>query len=276
MFKDKFVAIRVENLQHKLPNVEHKEWCRVEIKRLIDCGEIPPHIDKQCHKHCINYQAKPLTIFGSKNEVWYSQCPECNDEITRQRERKNEVEFKQNEAKSKKDMEATLLLRGVPPIYFNKIVEYNKGLFVKHSHLLQSKLDKNYLIFGNIGIGKSTFAYELCKSYYQKGLHAEVINANVLMGKFKANYSNIEILQSNFKYVNLLIIDEIDNIKAIDYSLIDDLISYFYDNNKRLIFIGNADRDAFKELLSPKSNSRLKGQTEMLSAVGNDLRLEAI
>lgn len=254
-----------ENIKRIEDGEDVKDWLKNEINRLVKSKEIPSQLQLKCEAHG-KYLALPIAIVGK--EVWYSFCPKCQND--RKKEEDRYLRLKKQEQELKKIEQ--LKYRGVPNIFFEKKIDYSVGVFEKYAHLLKNQLKNNLFIFGSVGTGKSSFAYELCKRYYEMDKIAVVVNANILLGKYKSNYSNIEYLQNVYQYVDCLIVDELDNIKETDFQVIDDLISIFYDQCKKIVFIGNTDLNNFKASLSPKSVSRLKENTLIITCKGKDLR----
>lgn len=257
-------------------NSPYNIYLENETKRLVSAKIIPAIVDLKCNRHG-EFQAKPIGIISSAGMVIYNICPKCNADIERQRKGYyNEAEAKRQAEEQRQKMLIVLQQRGVNPVYFARNMNYSIGLFDRYPNYLRGFLDKNLIITGGTGSGKSSYMYEICKTYYSLGSVAEVINANLLISKFKGNYSSIDILQKHYKDVQCLCIDEIDNLKADDYLVIDEVISYFYDNCKKLVFAGNVDSKDFRGLISEKSVSRLTGRTSILEAGNIDLRLEGM
>lgn len=245
-----------------IPNIDKsfKDYNKFEIKRLIELRLIAEKIKFYCNKHNLYYDAIPFLI--SKKNVFYTQCPKCDEE-------KGKIEESVEEIRKKEIRKKEILKsRGVAERFFITNIDYSKGILNQHSYLLKEPLKKNLIIIGNTGCGKSTFGYELCKRYYDFNLIAVIENANYLVSRFKQNYSNIESFIREFTYTDLIIIDEIDNIKSIDFLIFDEIISFAYDSLKRICFIGNIKKETFFSLLSKKSISRF--YNECIFIVGND------
>lgn len=271
--KDRFNVIECNKINKRAETIDFKQYVNIELKRLVDMGFIPDKIPTYCPTHFLNFEAIPLTIFS--NKIIYTQCPRCNMEIERERSGYlSEAEKEKIKIEGQKHLEYILSLRGVPQIFFTKKVDYSLGLFAKFSHLLQGELKKNLIISGGVGSGKSMFVYELCKAYFNINKYASVINYNKLVAEFKSNFSNIDTLHKSYKNVDCLCIDEIDNVKNSDYNVIDELISYFYDSCKKLVFVGNVNVNDFKSILSKNSVSRLENNTSILLSGEIDLRKE--
>lgn len=264
-----FYVIECKEIQSRAKSMPFEQYVRVELKRLIDNGNIQAKIQCYCKRHYYHFDATPLTIFS--NQVIYTQCPRCDMEIERQRNGYiSEEEKKIMEQEAHKRMLNALNLRGVPQVFFTQKVDYDKGFLKKYSYLLKEELKNNLIVMGAVGSGKSTFIYELCKNYYLFKKTALVVSFDVLIAKHKRNYSNIEVLREEYADIDCLCIDEMDNISAHkNFSVIDDLISYFYDTCKKIVFAGNFNIDDFKKSINEKSEFRLKGRTSIINSVYN-------
>lgn len=185
---------------------------------------------------------------------------------------------------------------GIPARYINVkqsgAIKDNVGLFTQMQGAIDAfKSDKNIILLGGVGRGKSYFAYDLAFRIKLDILRAQnrhnypilCTRASVLVSDFKANFSNIgttldKILSyhsydnSNIKIgVKSLIIDEIDDIGTNDYALLNELIISAYEREMPLILISNKDAKFFANF-SDKALSRLNANSLIIQAQGADLR----
>lgn len=161
------------------------------------------------------------------------------------------------------------------------------GLMKYKNAILNAILNekKNVLLFGGVGVGKTTFAFEIAFEIKEKNEDAPVYynRISMLVSEHKANYSNLQrTIGSIFKresyYSNmgtmsskLIILDEVH--RSDDYTLLSEIILSAYDEMKPLILIGNESVSAFGKKLDSMSFSRLKENSIILDLSGlKDLR----
>lgn len=168
---------------------------------------------------------------------------------------------------------------------------------------------KNIVLTGGVGRGKSFLAYELAYEiikafdyfysdtepetlarWREKGirLHREksvfCSRASLIVSDYKANFSNLQnslkkTLMSESVYFDnpciknsLVIIDEIDDLRADDYMLLNEIVVSAYENEIPLCLISNMNVVDFLENFSEKAASRLSENSLFLQSTGEDLR----
>lgn len=181
-----------------------------------------------------------------------------------------------------------------------RFIEFREGKQLDYATPLFQRLNdcfigfgggKNIILLGGVGRGKSFFAYELAFWVKQESLknHNNIncpipcYRATQIVSAWKANFSNFEIIDKiltwhNYHNSNLkvevkgLITDEVDDIKADDYVLLNELIISCYERLIPLILISNKDPKSFFANFSDKAISRLNENSMVIRAEGEDLR----
>lgn len=186
---------------------------------------------------------------------------------------------------------------GIPARYISAkksgVIKDNIGLFTQMQGAINAfKADKNIILLGGVGRGKSYFAYDLAfriklgilKEQNKHNYPILCTRASVMVSEFKATFSNIgtalDKILSYHSYANSnvkisaksLIIDEIDDIGTNDYTLLNELIISAYERVMPLILISNKDANSFFANFSDKALSRLNANSLIIQAQGADLR----
>lgn len=171
-------------------------------------------------------------------------------------------------------------------------LDYGKGALKFKPQIENAILNgKSACIFGKVGIGKSFVAFDMLFDFKaHSGGDARVYynRASILVSEFKANFKNIsktlnEIFTKESYYYDdprtkckIVVIDELDDLtNADDFQILNELIISAYDNDTRLIFLGNLAVAELKNYFSNKAFSRLFEMCEFFELDGADLREEA-
>lgn len=171
-------------------------------------------------------------------------------------------------------------------------LDYSKGALKFKPQIENAILSgKSACIFGKVGIGKSFVAFDLLfdlKVHSAGEARVYYNRASVLASEFRACFKNIsktlkEVFAKESYYYDdppikceIVVIDELDDLtSADDFQILNELVISAYDNNTRLIFLGNLTLDDLKAKFSNKAYSRLFEMCEFYELDGADLREEA-
>lgn len=171
-------------------------------------------------------------------------------------------------------------------------LDYKKGALKFKPQIENAILNgKSACIFGKVGIGKSFVAFDILfdfKAHSVGDARVYYNRASVLVSEFKASFKNIsktlnEVFTKESYYYDaprtkckIVVIDELDDLtSADDFQILNELIISAYDNDTRLIFLGNLTLDDLKAKFSNKAYSRLFEMCEFYELDGADLREEA-
>lgn len=171
-------------------------------------------------------------------------------------------------------------------------LDYGKGALKFKPQIENAILNgKSACIFGKVGIGKSFVAFDILfdfKAHSVGDARVYYNRASVLVSEFKACFKNIsktlkEVFTKESYYYDdpptkckIVVIDELDDLtSADDFQILNELVISAYDNDTRLIFLGNLTLDDLKAKFSNKAYSRLFEMCEFYELDGADLREEA-
>ncbi|MCP4055139.1 MAG: ATP-binding protein [Mesoflavibacter sp.] len=124
--------------------------------------------------------------------------------------------------------------------------------------------EKNGIILGSIGSGKTLFLSGVINEISQLGHTGCLATLSDVMFRIKAAYAlNISAVYKEIQYfstVELLALDEIDIIKANEntYELLNTIINNRYNNELSTVIISNKSLDQVKELLGDRIVDRLR------------------
>lgn len=239
----------------------------------------PDKMNFECEKHG-SYVSDLCGYLPVMDKLGYSGCPSCDEERKSLEEKKKIVVDEEKKINDRNN----LLLRGISKrfleeegqlrhtTFFNthkKYLEFNDNNFL---------INKNMIILGGCGIGKSYFSYMLIKLAYKINKIYVCMKAKDLQSLFKSKTlsngftrtNSIDNLQPMLSEVDCLIIDEIDDIFG-DMECFKQVVSYLYDECKRIIVIGNCNQEQLKDHIELKTYSRLQGGS-VISGDFKDLR----
>lgn len=221
-----------------------------------------------CEKHKIFYGRK-REILG---RVVTPICPKCNQESTESR-KKREDEDREYKGTMRDCLEA---IWEVERLYSSGLSENSINFTPKETDNFKKykkylKVDKNLVIFGDIGTGKTTFAKEIIKNmckeekcYYIQGY--ELLGLNIKDFRFDNKLEPI-------KRAKILVIDECHNLSNISREILELIVDCVYQNNGFIVFAGNIRDNFIKETFTDRIRSRLNEKgIEILKFIGKDLR----
>lgn len=219
-----------------------------------------------CDKHNISYEARSLA-FGL-----HTNCPKCNDEILAYKQAKKDYENLYNqERKLELEKEAKSLAiesSGIPLCHVKNKYRETENI-KRYKDFVKS--NKNLFIFGDVGVGKTYFAYLIIRACYEN--NPLYINGNEITFYTKLDFSKL-LTKIQDKNNKLIIIDEVFKLLSLDVTLLDSFFSLLYDKGIRVVMIGNfVKKDDFLNRLSKRVISRLSENLECLEFKGQDLRL---
>lgn len=172
-------------------------------------------------------------------------------------------------------------------------LDYSKGAMRFKPQIENAILNgKSACIFGKVGIGKSFVAFDILFDFKVHSVGDTRVyynRASVLVSEFKASFKNIsktlkEVFAKESYYYDdpptkckIVVIDELDDLtSADDFQILNELVVSAYDNDTRLIFLGNLAVAELKNYFSSKAFSRLFEMCEFFNLDGTDLRKEVL
>src|SRR5699024_6943685 len=152
--------------------------------------------------------------------------------------------------------------------------------YVKHYiERFPTKKDKNIMLHGSYGIGKSHLAKSIADEIIKKDYTAIFIATPMLLRKVRATYdtdskiSEDELIDSLID-VDLLVLDDIGAERATDWAIerLFDLINARL--GKHTIYTTNYSPEDLMKIFGERDYSRLKHHTEQIEMEGTNFRLK--
>lgn len=232
-----------------------------ELKSLYKSEIIAKIGNKQfhCQKHG-DFVSKPNCIIG--NTIFFFECPKCAEIRKLKRENQAMLELAEEQKRAKEFKERLLLLSGVSPRYFETELKEtpffkDNQKFLRHNGV-EFEVNRNIVMLEKCGVGKSFLAYRIMDIAMDLGLNYTLIKSKDMQLGYKT--TAISDLRDFLKDIDCLIIDEVDDVLG-DLELVNYAISHLYDQNKRVILIGNCDAETLKNAMPPKIYDRLSQGT---------------
>lgn len=259
---------------HAVPIPKGQE--HLTLEEFISNGSVA-EVEQFCKKHHTSYLSKPF-LKASWGEILFSECPLCAKDREERLKAEEEEQNQKNRERAEKWLEYELKNRGCGKKYLiqRKILDNNVGLMSKVKDFLENdgsnfKENKNLIVLGGVGIGKTFFAYKMVEVALGLGLRYIYANSFELVGLYKSKVINgfnrtnsFENLQEFLDGVDCLIVDEIDYFikgtnDARDEETLHHLAQICEKEDIRLVLLGNCNREELKNALSPKIYSRVSG-----------------
>jgi len=174
--------------------------------------------------------------------------------------------------------------------YINKRIKCPKRYQDATPEYLDDKLkqwanqatQKNLLLYGGVGTGKTYTSFALAKLFYVNKNSIEIYNIVELLNKIKSFFDK-EFAEENTKAIitdnSILIIDDFGSEKVTDWSLefIYRLINTRYEEVLQTIFISNLNPKELAKVYGDRIVSRIiemSGESGIIKLEGKDKRLK--
>lgn len=222
-----------------------------------------------CNKHKIYYKAYK---FNGELGV-LTNCPFCNEMLEKEKIEKEKIEIienqKENERLNQKYKEIALQKSNLP----KRILQTKLAMtdnFIKYKEFLNQKIQNNFLVYGNVGTGKTLYASVLLRNNLDLFPQYHIAtDLAFIVGYEKQNFLN------SLNGCELLVIDESFNVDSIDLVFFEAIINKIYNNCGFIVMVANVkSADLFFQKLSPKVSSRFRENLKALEFLGNDKRNE--
>ena len=170
----------------------------------------------------------------------------------------------------------------LPAVFKGASLKDFKGTqFEKYGNKLLAS-DRSFMLFGTTGIGKTRFAYALCREWVKRRESYELITATEfsagVYSAFRQGKDVCVYIRGSYGGYGHLIIDEVDKMRGNEqeFSWFSYLINYRYEKQLQTIVMGNKGNRSAEEIVGASVYSRLSGDgsIEPIYIRGKDRRLE--
>lgn len=228
-------------------------------------------VKKFCEFHNYEYEAHIIPFLNL-----YSECPRCKED-RKERERLE----KEREEAFRKEKERIYFIdyiknySNIPYRYIDFKIDYNCENFRKNEIFLKEPLNKNLLIIGNTGTGKTLFLSKVLINNMEK--YPIYLNGNELNILKDDDFRINEILEK-IDGKGIIAIDEAQELILNNrYSLLNIITDKAYNQTSKVVICGNIGKEGLNILSSGKFNrilSRLKQDgLNILNFGDKDLRI---
>lgn len=196
--------------------------------------------------------------------------------------RKQEEAARKQQKLEKIQQDIVAFDHGLPAVFKGASLKDFKGTeFERYIDMLLSDEGRNMMLFGTTGIGKTRFAYALCREWIKRDESYEFITAvefsSHLYSAYRKGYDICSAIRASYGAKHL-IIDEVDKMRGNEqeFSWFSYLINYRYEKQLQTIVMGNKGNRSAEEIVGASVYSRLSGDgsIEPIYIRGKDRRLE--